>query len=85
MGSVGPFAAPYEECTIWTPVGHLVTFMADSPNTHGGLVFTDRPSTAFQDERVRHLVGNWWMFAPSTDANGDPGSCSFGYRFADGS
>jgi hypothetical protein len=83
-GSVGPLRAPYKECTIWTPVGHLVTFMANSPNAHGGLVYTNRPSTSFQDECVRQLVGSWWMFAPSTNSNGDPGSCFFGYKFEGG-
>ena len=83
-GSVGPLAAPYKECAIWTPVGHLVTFMANSPKASGGLVYTDRPSASFEDECARHLVGDWWMFAPSTDSNGNPGSCYFGYRFAGG-
>ena len=81
-GSIGPLAAPYKECAIWTPVGHLVTFIASSPNAHGGLVYTNRPSASFPDECARHLVGDWWMFAPSTNSNGDPGSCYLGYRFA---
>lgn len=83
-GSVGPLSAPYKECAIWTPVGHLVSFIAASPSAQGGLVYTNRPSTSFQDECVRHLVGAWWMFAPSTNANGNPGSCYFGYRFSGG-
>jgi hypothetical protein len=83
-GSAGPLAAPYKECAIWTPVGHLVTFIANGPNADGGLVYTDRPSASFADECARRLVGDWWMFASSTDSNGDPGSCYFGYRFAGG-
>lgn len=35
-GSAGPLAAPYKECAIWTPVGHLVTFIANGPNADGG-------------------------------------------------
>ena len=35
-GSVGPLAAPYKECAIWTPVGHLVSFVASSPNAARG-------------------------------------------------
>ena len=27
-GSIGPLAAPYRECTIWTPIGHMVSFVA---------------------------------------------------------
>ncbi len=83
-GSVGPLAAPYTECAIWTPEGHLVRFAANGPNAQGGLVYTDRPSASFPDECARHLVGKWWMFASSTDSNGDPGSCYLGYRFAGG-
>jgi hypothetical protein len=83
-GSVGPLAAPYQECAIWTPVGHQVTFIADGPNAAGGLVYTDRPATSFADECARRLVGDWWMFASSTDSDGDPGSCYFGYRFEGG-
>ena len=83
-GSVGPLSAPYKECAVWTPVGHAVTFIASNPNASGGLVYTDRPSAFFADECERHLVGRWWMFAPSTDSNGDPGSCYFGYRFHGG-
>jgi hypothetical protein len=83
-GSVGPLVAPYKECAVWTPVGHAVTFVADSPNAPEGLVYTDRPAAFFADQCARHLVGNWWMFAPSTDSNGDPGSCYFGYQFHGG-
>ena len=83
-GSVGPLDAPYTECAIWTPVGHLVRFTAHDPNAQGGLVYTDRPSTSFADECARHLVGAWWMVAPSTVSNGDPGSCYFGYGFHGG-
>jgi hypothetical protein len=83
-GSVGPLAAPYRECTIWTPVGHLVEFVSNGPGAPGGLVYTDRPSTSFADQCVRHLTGRWWMVAPSADSNGDPGSCFFGYRFVGG-
>jgi hypothetical protein len=80
-GSVGPLAAPYKECAVWTPVGHAVTFVASSPNAPSGLVYTDRPSAFFADECERHLVGMWWMFTSSTDSSGDPGTCYFGYRF----
>lgn len=83
-GSVGPLGAPYKECAVWTPVGHAVTFVSGNPNASGGLVYTDRPSAFFADECERHLVGEWWMFAPSSDSNGDPGSCFFGYRFHGG-
>jgi hypothetical protein len=83
-GSVGPLPAPYEECAVWTPEGHAVTFVATSPSVSGGLVYTDRPSAFLADQCERHLVGKWWMFAPSSDSNGDPGSCSFGYRFHGG-
>jgi hypothetical protein len=83
-GSVGPLGAPYRECAVWTPVGHAVTFTAAGPNASGGLVYTDRPSAFFADECARHLVGSWWMVAPSTDSDGDPGSCYIGYRFHGG-
>ncbi len=83
-GSVGPLSAPYRECTIWTPIGHLVEFIASGPGAQGGLVYTDRPSASFEDQCARHLIGRWWMFAPSTDSNGDPGSCYIGYTFAGG-
>jgi hypothetical protein len=83
-GSVGPLSAPYRECAVWTPVGHEVTFTANSPNSFRGLAYTDRPSVFFADECERHLVGKWWMFAPSTVSNGDPGSCYFGYQFHGG-
>jgi hypothetical protein len=83
-GSVGPLAAPYKECAVWTPVGHSVSFVPTSPSASGGLVYTDRPSAFFADECERHLIGNWWMFSSSTNSNGDPGSCSFGYRFHGG-
>jgi hypothetical protein len=83
-GSVGPLAAPYKECAVWTPVGHSVSFVPSSPTASGGLVYTDRPSAFFADECERHLVGNWWMFSQSTNSNGDPGSCFFGYRFHGG-
>jgi hypothetical protein len=83
-GSVGPLSAPYRECTIWTPIGHLVEFIASGLGAQGGLVYTDRPSASFEDECARHLIGRWWMFAPSTDSNGDPGSCYIGYTFAGG-
>jgi multisubunit Na+/H+ antiporter MnhB subunit len=83
-GSIGPLAAPYRQCTIWTPVGHLVTFVASGPGATGGLVYTDRPSSSFADQCARHLIGDWWMFAPSSDAGGDPGSCYIGYTFRGG-
>lgn len=83
-GSVGPLAAPYKECAVWTPVGHGVTYVSDNPNASGGLVYTDRPSAFFADGCQRHLVGKWWMFAPSTDSNGDPGTCYLGYMFHGG-
>ena len=83
-GSVGPLSAPYKECALWSPVGHELIFTADPSNAPRGLAYTDRPSVFFADECVRHLVGMWWMFAPSTDSNGDPGSCFFGYRFHGG-
>lgn len=83
-GSVGPLAAPYRECAIWTPVSHLISFIADGPGSQGGLVYTKRPSTSFEDQCVRHLVGDWWMFAPSTNAGGNPGSCYIGYHFSGG-
>jgi hypothetical protein len=83
-GSVGPLPGPYKECVVWTPVGHAVSFVASGPNASGGLVYTDTPSAFFADECERHLVGRWWMFAASTNSNGDPGSCSFGYRFHGG-
>lgn len=83
-GSVGPLSAPYKVCAVWTPVGHGVTFIANNSSASGGLVYTDRPSAFFADECERHLVGNWWMFAPPTDSNGDPGSCSIGYQFHGG-
>jgi hypothetical protein len=83
-GSVGPISGPYKECAIWTPVSHMVTFESDSAGAQGGLLYTNRPSTSFEDLCVRHLVGSWWMFASSTDANGDPGSCYLGYRFIGG-
>ncbi len=83
-GSVGPLSAPYKECAVWTPVGHALTFVSRGPSTLGGLVYTDRPSAFFADECERHLIGNWWMFAPSTTSNGDPGSCYYGYQFHGG-
>jgi len=83
-GSIGPLAAPYRECTIWTPIGHMVSFVASGPGADGGLLYTDRPSASFADECARHLVGDWWMFASSTDSNGDPGSCYLGYTFRGG-
>jgi hypothetical protein len=83
-GSVGPLPAPYEECAIWTPVGQWVNFYPSNPDVHGGLVYTDNPSTSFADQCTRHLVGKWWMIAPSTDSNGDPGSCFIGYRYVGG-
>jgi hypothetical protein len=83
-GSIGPLDAPYKECSIWTPAGHLVEFNAIGPGAHGGLVYTDRPSASFEDECSRHLVGSWWMFAPSTVSNGDPGTCYIGYTFSGG-
>ena len=83
-GSVGPLSAPYKECALWTPVGHDVTFTAIGSNSSGGLAYTDRPSAFFADQCERHLIGNWWMFAPSTDSNGDPGSCYIGYQFHGG-
>lgn len=83
-GSIGPLAAPYKACAIWTPEGHLVEFASTSHDARGGLVYTDRPAASFPDQCARHLEGNWWMVASSTDSNGDPGSCFFGYRFFGG-
>jgi hypothetical protein len=83
-GSIGPLTAPYKECAVWTPEGHALTFVSTGQNTSGGLVYTDRPSAFFADECERHLIGNWWMFAPSTVSNGDPGSCYYGYEFHGG-
>lgn len=83
-GAVGPLSAPYKECAIWSPEGHALTFVSSSPSNSGGLVHTDRPSAFFADECERHLTGNWWMFAPSTVSNGDPGSCYYGYQFHGG-
>jgi hypothetical protein len=83
-GSVGPLSAPYKACAIWTPVGHTVMFESDSAGVRGGLLYTNRASTSFEDLCVRHLLGSWWMFASSTDANGDPGSCYLGYTFIGG-
>jgi hypothetical protein len=83
-GSIGPLTAPYKECAVWTPEGHALTFVSGGQNTSRGLVYTDRPSAFFADECERHLIGNWWMFAPSTVTNGDPGSCYYGYQFHGG-
>ncbi len=83
-GSVGPLPAPYKECAYWTPMGHAVSFIASGANSSGGLVYTDRSSSFFADECERHLIGSWWVFAPSTDSNGNPGSCPIGYRFHGG-
>jgi hypothetical protein len=77
-GSIGQLACPYKECTIWSPIGLMVTFVASGPGANGGLVYTDRPLVSFADECTRHLVGDWRLFAPSTDSNGDPGSCYIG-------
>ena len=67
-----------------TPGGHSVTFESDSTCARGGLLYTNGPSTSFDYLCVRLVVGSWWMFASATDANGDPGSCDFGYRFVGG-
>lgn len=83
-GAVGPLTAPYKECDIWTPVGHALTFFSTGPSARGNLIYTDRPSVFFADECERHLIGNWWMTAPSTGSTGAPGLCYFGYRFHGG-
>jgi hypothetical protein len=83
-GSVGPLAAPYQRCTIWSPEGHIVSFVASGPGGSGGLVYTDRPSVSFPDQCARHMVGKWWLVAPLTDSNGDPGTCYFGYGYHGG-
>jgi hypothetical protein len=74
-GSIGPLEAPYSECPLWTNVGHSVSFRGD----RGGLTYTDSPATTFEDQCIRHLVGEWWMFAPESN---DMGGCPFGYHFS---
>jgi hypothetical protein len=84
---IGPLAAPYHQCTIWTPLAHLVLFEAWGPGRSGGLgyIASARPGvTTFPDQCVRHLVGNWWAFGDPSDAGGDPGQCPIGYRFEGG-
>jgi hypothetical protein len=83
-GSVGPLAAPYKECAIWTTEGHALIFESSGPSSSDVLVYTDRPSAFFADECERHLIGNWWMSASSTVSDGDPGTCYYGYQFHGG-
>lgn len=77
IGTIGPISAPYRQCPVFTPVGHIVIFMAEG-QTSRGLGYTDRPAATFLDECVRHLVGQWWMFTAETSGTGD---CPVGYRF----
>jgi hypothetical protein len=79
-GSVGPIAAPYRQCAVFTPAGHSVFFLAAGQTTRG-LGYTDRASATFLDECIRHLVGGWWMF--TADASGE-GNCPIGYHFHGG-
>jgi hypothetical protein len=74
-GSIGPLEAPYSECPLWTNVGHSVSFRGD----RGGLTYTDSSATTFEDQCIRHLVGEWWMYTP--ESNG-LGGCPFGYHFS---
>jgi hypothetical protein len=74
-GSIGLLQAPYSECAVWTNEGHFVTF----GGSHGGLTYTDDAATTFEDQCYRHLVGDWWMYAPESN---DLGGCPFGYSFS---
>ena len=86
-GGLGPLAAPYHECTIWSPLAHLVTFEAWGSGRSGGLAYiaSVRPDVStLPDQCVRHLLGSWWMYGEPSNANGDPGQCPIGYRFEGG-
>lgn len=79
-GSVGPIAAPYQECAVSTPEGHFVIFTsAELPDR--GLGYTDIGAATFPDECSRHLTGEWWMF--TRDSSGT-GGCPIGYQFHGG-
>jgi hypothetical protein len=79
-GSVGALSAPYTECAVYTFAGHFVTY--DSVQSPGhGLGYTDAGAATFPDECSRHLVDQWWMYAPD---GGGLGACPIGYRFHGG-
>jgi hypothetical protein len=83
-GSVGPMPAPYLECPIFTPEGHIVTFKRLG-NQPGALVYVQDLGfsvNAFPDQCVRPLIGGWSM---TTDPQTDTGStCPIGYQDSGG-
>jgi hypothetical protein len=81
-GSIGPLNAPYEECPIWTPEGHFVTF-APVGLQGGGLGYTNAGASTFPDKCVRQLTGPWWMFT-NADLDNPASPCHFGYTFQGG-
>ncbi len=80
-GSIGPLAAPYQECGASSPEGHFVTYTAVAPGQTHGLGYTDIGAATFADECSRHLTGRWWMYVQDTSGIGN---CPFGYRFHGG-
>jgi hypothetical protein len=69
-GSIGPLAAPYQQCAINGPPGSTVEYLVlsgDRPlSPYRGLIFSEAPESTFSDECTRHLVGDWYAFS------GDP-------------
>jgi hypothetical protein len=80
-GSIGPLAAPYRQCAVWTPEGHVVTFTTVGSGTPRGLSYSDAGAEPGGDSCRRHLEGGWWMFREPSDTGGDPGQCPIGYKF----
>lgn len=85
QGSIGSIEAPYTECATSNPGFQLVTFVPGSYSAgskmSSGLAYTDEKAP-FPDECDRHLVGEWWMFAPVLPES--PGECPIGYHFQEG-
>jgi hypothetical protein len=46
--------------------GHFATFRGGQ----GGPTYTDVGAAIFEDQCYRHLVGDWWMFAPESKGAG---------------
>ncbi len=78
---IGPLPAPYVECGTWNNQAHAISFSPDSRTEGGGVQYTNVGARIFEDQCYRHLVGEWWAFAPQTDGMG---GCPFGYHFEGG-
>lgn len=85
-GSVGPLAAPYQECAT-TPFPRRSAVMFSAVDTDGrpsqrGIAYVLGGSAGwFADECSRHLEGPWWEFTASQNALGD---CPMGYTYHGG-